>query len=85
MSRPYRIVYAPEAVEDLAALGKGEALREAIEAALADPYGGMSLERPMGGGHWDRVALVGTAAVRYSVSDAPGITPPTVTVTRVIV
>ncbi|MFD9488982.1 hypothetical protein ACFWBX_34450 [Streptomyces sp. NPDC059991] len=31
MSRPYRIVYAPEAVEDLAALGKGEALREAID------------------------------------------------------
>ncbi|MEV5982883.1 hypothetical protein [Streptomyces sp. NPDC052114] len=83
----YRIVYAPEAVDDITAAAAPEGrreLREAIQEALTDPYGGLSVERPGGGGHWDRVALVGPLAVRYSVSDAPGIDPPRITVTRVL-
>ncbi|WJV51869.1 hypothetical protein [Streptomyces flavofungini] len=83
----YRIVYAPEAVADIVALaapGERRELRDAITQTLTDPYGGLSIERPGGGGHWDRVALVGTVAVRYVVSDAPGIDPPTITITRVL-
>ncbi|WP_369383867.1 hypothetical protein [Streptomyces sp. cg36] len=43
------------------------------------------MERPLGGGPWDRVALLGMVPVRYAVSDAPGIEPPTVTVVRVLI
>ncbi|WP_282792903.1 hypothetical protein [Streptomyces sp. CC224B] len=82
MSYPCRITYAPKAVADLAALV--QEIEEAIEEALADPYGGLSVERPAGGGRWDRVALIGPFAMRYAVSDAPGIDPPTIAITRVL-
>ncbi|MFC5724863.1 hypothetical protein ACFP1Z_32415 [Streptomyces gamaensis] len=87
MTYAYRVVYTPEAHADLVKLGPALAgtVSAAILAEIAPaPYGGLSIERPMGGGEWDRVALVAMAAVRYIVSDSVGIEPPTITVVRVI-
>ncbi|MCC3769156.1 hypothetical protein [Streptomyces sp. UNOC14_S4] len=84
--RSYRLTYTPEARADLVKLGEPltRTITSAVLAEVApEPYGGLSIERPLGGGSWDRVALVAMAAVRYIVSD-DGVEPPTITVLRVI-
>ncbi|GHF64992.1 hypothetical protein GCM10010218_53060 [Streptomyces mashuensis] len=88
MSRAYRITYTQAAYQDLIKLGQllADEVTAAIDAEITpDPHGGTSMERPLGGGRWDRVALAGGwATVRYLVSDAPGIDPPMITVIRII-
>ncbi|OKI06052.1 hypothetical protein A6A06_38390 [Streptomyces sp. CB02923] len=84
----YRITFSAQARADLLALGEllAQEVLVGITAELGtDPHGGTSIERPLGGGPWDRVAFVaGWATVRYLVSEGPGIDPPVITVIRVI-
>ncbi|WP_171165110.1 hypothetical protein [Streptomyces sp. I05A-00742] len=87
MSYAYRVAYTPEARADLIKLGEqlAKTVSAAISAEIAPaPYGGLSVPRPMGGGEWDRTALVAMSAVRYVVSDGEGVDPPTITIVRVI-